>query len=90
MKIELNKSQYKTLLTIMYCGEWVLNCHKTDKDKLFEESDDLEQVIFQSAKEAGLEKWIEYDDELKKYFPTAEMEDEIHVHIDKYNKRRRS
>lgn len=87
MKIELNKSQYKTLLTMMYCGEWVLNSHKTKNDQLSMATDDLEQVIFQFAKEAGLERWIEYDDAMKKYFPTADMEDEVHVYIDKYNKK---
>ena len=87
MKIELTKDQYKTLLTTMYCGEWVLNSHKTDDDKILKETDNLEQLIFSFAKEAGLDKLIEYDDEMKKYFPTADMEDEIHIHIDKYNKR---
>ncbi len=89
MKIELNKNQYKTLLTVMYCGEWVLNCHKIKDDKLSKETDDLEQLIFAFAKEDGLEKWIEYDDEMEKYFPTADMEDKIHVHIDKYNNKQK-
>lgn len=87
MKIELSKNQYKTLLTVMYCGEWMLNSHKTDDDKLSEETANLEQLIFSFAKEAGLEKWMEYDEDSKKFFPTADMEDEIHKHIDNYNKR---
>lgn len=89
MKIELTKNQYKTLLTLMYCGEWVVNSHKTSEDKLSKETDDLEQLVFSFAKESGLEKWIEYDDSMKKYFPTADMEDKIHIHIDKYDKKPR-
>jgi len=89
MKIELTKNQYKTLLTLMYCGEWVVNSHKTSVDKLSKSTDDLEQLVFSFAKENGLEKWIEYDESMKMYFPTADMEDEIHIHIDKYDKKLR-
>lgn len=89
MKIELSPKQYKVLLTIMYCGEWVLNSHKVEDDKISKETKNLEQLIFSLAKEAGLEEWIEYDDMMKKYFPTADMEDEIHIHIDNYNKRQK-
>ena len=89
MKIEMNQNQYKTLLTLMYCGEWVLNSHKTGNDRISDETENLEQLIFSFAKEAGLEEWIEYDKEMKKYFPTADMEDEVHIHIDNYNKRQK-
>ena len=89
MKIELTKEQYKTLLTVMYCGEWMLNSHKTTDDKISKNTENLEQLIFSFAKEAGLEKWIEFDDKFKKYFPTADMEDDIHINIDKYNKRQK-
>lgn len=89
MNIELTKEQYKTLLTIMYCGEWIINSHKTSDDKTSKKTEDLEQIIFSFAKQAGLEKWIEYDKDLKKYFPTADMEDKLHSYIDNYNLRQR-
>jgi hypothetical protein len=85
MKIELTKEHYRTLLTIMYCGEWMLNSYKKNDDSISKETDDLEQNIFSFAKNAGLERWIEYDSELGKYFPTADMEDELHKFIDIYN-----
>jgi hypothetical protein len=89
MKIEFNKNQYKTLLTMMYCGEWMLNSHKTDDDIISKESEDLEQLIFSYAKDFGFKEWIEYDVDLKKFFPTADMEDDLHINIDKYNKRQK-
>lgn len=89
MKIELNKKQYKTLLTVMYCGEWVLNSHKTGNDKLSKETVDLEQLIFSFAKEAGLGDWIEYYADMEKYYPTAEMEAKNHGYITKYNIRQK-
>lgn len=89
MKIELTKEQYKTLLTVMYCGEWMLNSYKTEDDKMLKETDEVEQIIFSFAKDAGLERWIEFDDEMSKYFPTVEMEDRLQMFIDKYNDRQK-
>ena len=86
MKIELTKSQFKTLITTLYCGEWILNSHKTKDDKMSKETDSLEQIIFSSAKEAGLENWIEYDGDLEKYFPTDKMENDLHDYIDRFVK----
>ena len=85
MKIELTKEQYKSLLTIMYCGEWMLNSYKKTDDMISKKTDNLEQNIFSFAKDAGLERWIEYDTEMEKYFPTAEMEDELHKFVDLYH-----
>jgi hypothetical protein len=87
INMEITKEQYKTLLKLMYCGEWVLNSYKTGEDKVSQETDKFEQFIFSYAKEFKLEKWIEYDDQLKKYFPTQEMETALHRYIDTYNAR---
>jgi hypothetical protein len=89
MKLELTKAQYKTLLKIMYCGEWVINSHKIKKDKIYEETDQLEQYIFSFAKECGLDNWIEYDVDLDEYFPTQKMEDDLDKFIDMYDERQR-
>ncbi len=56
MNIELTKKQYRTLLTMYYCGEWVLNSYKTREDKIYKETDEIEQFIFSLAKKYGLEK----------------------------------
>ncbi|WP_166963944.1 hypothetical protein [Yeosuana marina] len=89
MKIELTKEEYKTLLTIVYCGEWMLNSHKIKDDSMSKRTEGLEQNLFSFAKDAGLEKWIEFDTEMEKYFPTANMEDELHKFIDLYNLRQK-
>ena len=89
MKIEITKDQYKTLLKLMYCGEWVLNSYKKSEDKVSQETDKLEQFIFPLAREFKLEKWINYDEKANKYFPTASMEDAFHKYIDTYNDRQR-
>lgn len=89
MHIELTKEEYKTLLTLSYCGEQVLNSHKTKGDTLSKKIEELEQKIFSFAKDAGLEKWIEYDAEMAQYFPTLDMEDKLHDYIDQYNLRQK-
>lgn len=90
MSIDLTKEQFETLLKIMYCGEWVLNSYKTKEDKVSIETDKFEQYIFSFAKEYKLGKWIIYDDEFKRFFTTASMEDTFHKYIDKYNQKQRN
>jgi hypothetical protein len=87
MNIDLTKKQFQTLLELMYFGEWVANSYKTKEDKLYKETDNLEQYIFSYASRFGLEDWIEYDQRLKKYMPTLTMEEKFHPLIQKYNKR---
>ena len=89
MNIELTKDQYKTLLMLMYCGEWVLNCYKLKEDRVYIETDKFEQYIFAFAKEFKLEKMIVYNEMSKKYFPTAFMEQSFHKYIDRYDTRNR-
>ena len=83
--MNISKSQYKSLLMIAYCGEWVINSHKTKVDKIQSETESAEQYIFSFAKEFGFENLIEYDEDLKMYFPTAEMEENFHGLIDNYD-----
>lgn len=85
MKIELTILQYKTLLKIMYCGEWVINSHKIKEDKVSKATENVEQTVFSYAEVAGLAKWILYDEDLKKYFPTADMENDLHSLVEKYD-----
>ena len=87
MEITFTKEQYKTLLQLLYFGEWVANSYKTKEDKLYKESDSLEQHIFSFASKFGLDNLIEYDESIKKYVPTITMEEKFHPLIDKYNRR---
>ena len=87
MDISFTKNQYQTLLQLLYLGEWVADSSKIKEDKLYKESDTLEQHIFSFASHFGLEDWIEYDQQLKKYVPTLTMEEKFHPLIDKYNRR---
>lgn len=87
MEIPFSKDQYKLLLQLLYFGEWVANSYKTKEDKLYKDSDSLEQHIFTYASKFGLSNLIEYDESLKKYVPTLTMEEKFQPYIDKYNRR---
>ena len=85
IEVELTKEQYKALLKLTYCGEWVLNSYKTSEDKVFRETDKLMQYLFSFAWEFDMNEWLEYDEKAKQYFPTSKMEDAFHKYIEKYN-----
>ncbi len=89
MKIELTKQQYKTFLTMMYCGEWMLNSYKIKEDKLYIQTQELEQYLYAQAKENGLEKWVDCDEETGRFTPSLKMEEDMEVFIEKYNKRQK-
>ena len=74
MGISLTKEQYRTLIEMVYMGEWMINATRTKTIKKYEE---MEQHIASFAKTAGLEDLIEYDPESKEYFPTKAFEGSI-------------
>lgn len=85
MKIEFTKDQYESLIKLVYLGNWMINAIRVD-DRI-KKFDDLEQYIYSSAKEIGLDKYIEYDTKLKKFFPTKDFEEnsEVSQYMDEYD-----
>jgi hypothetical protein len=75
MKIEITKVEYRTLLDVLHIADWVLHAYKTEEGPETEEYRSLEQKIMSMAKEMGFEHFVEYDTEMKKYFPTREYEE---------------
>jgi hypothetical protein len=75
MKIEITKKEYRTLLDILHIADWVLHAYKTEEGPETEEFRNLEQKFLALAKEMGFEHFVEYDAEMKKYFPTHEYEE---------------
>ena len=89
MQITFSKEQYENLVRLIYLGNWMVNAiHSGSKgDKQIEKYNAIEQLIFSSAKEAGLERWVEYDGELKEFFPTRRFDEdkEINEYREEYN-----
>ena len=47
-----------------------------EDDERIEKYQEIEQYIFSFAKEAGLEKYIEFDEKYNSYFPTRALEED--------------
>ena len=75
MQIELSKAEYRTLLGVLEIADWILFAYQSDIPGDRREYHDLEQKIFGYAEAFGFGNLIEYDDNLKKYFPTAEHDE---------------
>lgn len=82
MEIKFTKEQYKNLIKLVYLGNWMANAIRTD-DRI-REFDDLEQYIYSCCKDSAIQKYIEYDNKLKKFFVREELE-EIDQYIDDYD-----
>ena len=87
MKLEINKQQYKALVKLIYWGEWLANSYKTKEDKIFIETNEIEQLIYSFGEKFKLSDWLEFDKEMDTYFPTSKMEEALRPAIDKYNRR---
>jgi hypothetical protein len=75
MKIEISKKEYRTLLDVFHIADWVLHAYKAEEGPETEEFRLLEQKILSLAGDMGFGHLVEYDAELKKYFPTREYEE---------------
>ncbi|MBL7131158.1 MAG: hypothetical protein ISS45_07135 [Candidatus Omnitrophica bacterium] len=86
MNIELTKEQFKTLFKMVHLGEWMINGIRTS-DEYIKEYEELNDFIFSFAKEAGLEKWVKFDETSGKFNPSLEFDEnaEINNFIDESN-----
>lgn len=85
MKINFTKKQYEDLVKLAYLGTWMINAFRTDDT--VEKYEELEQYILSFFKDFGMEKYIVFDEELKRFFPTREFEEntDVEQYIDEYN-----
>ena len=69
MQIELNKKEFRSLLDLVYIGNWVLN--STRGNDRFQVYDDLESKLFALCRDIGMkvlvEKWEGIDVPSKAY-----------------------
>jgi hypothetical protein len=75
MKIPFTKAEYRTLLDLVYLGEWMLTAHDREEDPAKAKYRGLAQKIRSHAKEMGCESLVEEDRGSGRYFETREYED---------------
>ena len=78
MDIKLTKDQYENLVKLVYLGNWMINGIRLHNEQV-KKYEELEQYIFSFAKDGEMEKYIEYDTNSKKFFPTKELEMESDI-----------
>ncbi len=84
MEIDLNKKQYETLLRLAYLGNWVVNGFREEEEK-DQETDALENTLYEKSRDFGLERAVFYDEELNGWYPTQRTEDRWLVDLYDYN-----
>ena len=82
MELKLTKSQYETLLRLVYLGNAVANDYRSDD--IDAETDDLESLIFSKAHDAGLGKYAEFDEGEGRTYPTQAAEEAWNPDLDDY------
>ncbi len=83
MNIELTREQLETLTKLVYLGNWLANSWRTEDAK--EEFDEIESLVLAEAAKNGLEDYVEFDEDDRKAFPSAELEEKMAEMIDFYN-----
>ena len=58
MKLELTQKQFRRLLDMAYIGNWILN--STRGEDRIRDYDQVESILFQKAKELGMDTLTEY------------------------------
>jgi len=85
MKIQFTKEQFETLLKAVYLGARTVNVYEDDIEG--NEYLELQKYIFGFARDFGLEKYADYDEEQKVVWPSADLEEDeaLNELIDRYD-----
>jgi len=76
MTLELSKEQYRNLIKLVYAGNWLINAHRSAKDRI-EDFDELEQYILSKYDQFEAQDIIFHDDYDDRYYYTGDFEEEI-------------
>jgi hypothetical protein len=76
MKINFTKSEYRTLLDVIYMADWILHAHDTEDRSDSGEYLNLFQKLMSHAKAMDCEDYVVFDEEQKKYSESYLFEEE--------------
>lgn len=87
MKINITKKQYWNLLRATYMADWMANAICEGDMKKDKGIKDIRNYIFSFAKEFNREKYVLYDEGMKTYYATLDLDDEPQVRdfIERYD-----
>lgn len=90
MQMELSKEQFKTLLKLVYLGNWLANASRDGRPENphKEEYETTEDYIFSFAKQFGFGEYVDDEEAGEgKFYPTRMFEEETDIQelIDEYD-----
>lgn len=74
MKLDLDRQEYLTLLTVVQIADWILHANGADPPEEPEDFHALMQKILDKAEDAGCGNLVEHDPAQKRRFFTREFE----------------
>lgn len=80
MEIKFTKEELKKLLELLNIADWVLTSQDVEEDERKYSYLKLLQRIYKEAYENGMTEEIEFDEEVKEYFPNEEWEERVLAH----------
>lgn len=87
MEINLSKQQYWDLIRAVYMADWMANAICESDIKQDDGIKEICDYIFSFAKEMGYEDYVEYSEELGRYFATFDLDEEPSIRslIERYD-----
>jgi hypothetical protein len=85
MKIELTKQQYRSLIELLFLGDWLVNATRTgeEDDKRISKYEEVQQLIYSYGKDFEADDFL-----IEKYgqlFTTMEFEEPLMPLVDEYD-----
>lgn len=77
MKIDFTKEQFELLLKTVYLGNWMVK--STEEEPSETDFDAIESYILSLAKKFGLERYVDYDEEDGKCYPSKDLEEDLEI-----------
>ncbi len=84
MKVTFSRDEFRTLLDLVYLGGWMANSHRLP-DQQVTRLEQIEQRIYALAGQFGLSDLVEFDEQSRRFFPTAALSDPLDEYISAYD-----
>jgi hypothetical protein len=82
MTLNLTPGEYRSLLKVVFLGNWMANAYR---ETPLPEFDNVEQLIMSRASTFGADELVEFDPKKKVWALKREFEDEMHEQVNEYN-----
>ncbi|OGJ89662.1 MAG: hypothetical protein A2268_07060 [Candidatus Raymondbacteria bacterium RifOxyA12_full_50_37] len=82
MKVTVTTDQYKSLLHLVYLGNWMANSYR---ETPLDEFDKIEEFIFSLAPAAGLDEWVTFSHEDNRLHASEGFDETLMEFLDDYD-----